>query len=97
MTDNTELQRLTRLRRLARQIAGSLPAHPEYLRELPAGAARHMRKPTASKAAFRAELEVALANYPGPATLCPPAAAPEPDRGRELDVVDEDEVGEGVR
>jgi hypothetical protein len=26
MTDNSELQRLTRLRRLARQIAASLPA-----------------------------------------------------------------------
>ena len=26
MTDNTELQRLTRIRRLARQIAASLPA-----------------------------------------------------------------------
>ena len=31
MTDNTELQRLTRLRRLGRQIAASLPADLDLL------------------------------------------------------------------
>ena len=31
MTDNTELQRLTRLRRLGRQIATSLPADLDLL------------------------------------------------------------------
>jgi hypothetical protein len=43
MTDNTELQRLTRLRRLSRQIAASLPADIDFEqafqmhgRELPA-------------------------------------------------------------
>jgi hypothetical protein len=44
MTDNSELQRLTRLRRLVRQIAASLPADLDreqafqvhgYVRELP--------------------------------------------------------------
>jgi hypothetical protein len=46
MTDNTELQRLTRLRRLSRQIAASLPMDLDleqafqvqgYVRELPGG------------------------------------------------------------
>jgi hypothetical protein len=31
-----------------------------------------MSKPMLSKAALRAELEAALANYHGPVTLCPP-------------------------
>ena len=48
-----------------------------------------MSKPTLSKAALRAELEAALANYHGPITLCPPAPAPEPDR-EGLDLNDED-------
>ena len=72
MTDCTELQRLTRLRRLSRQIAASLPADLEldqtfqvhgYVRDLPAGAARHLRKSSSSKAVLRAELEAAMANY----------------------------------
>jgi|SoiMethySBSTD1v2_1073268.scaffolds.fasta_scaffold538549_2 hypothetical protein len=74
MTDCTELQRLTRLRRLSRQIAASLPADLEldqtfqvhgYVRDLPAGAARHLRKSSSSKAVLRAELEAAMANYRG--------------------------------
>ena len=74
MTDCTELQRLTRLRRLSRQIAASLPADLEldqtfqvhgYVRDLPAGAPRHLRKPTSSKALLRVELEAAMANYRG--------------------------------
>jgi len=74
MTDCTELQRLTRLRRLSRQIAASLPADLEldqtfqvhgYVRDLPAGAARHLRKSSSSKAGLRAELEAAMANYRG--------------------------------
>ena len=74
MTDCTELQRLTRLRRLSRQIADSLPADLEldqtfqvhgYVRDLPAGAARHLRKSSSSKAVLRAELEAAMANYRG--------------------------------
>ena len=101
MTDNTELQRLTRIRRLGRQIAASLPgdfdleqtfqAHG-HVRELAARAPRGIRTPTSSKAALRAELEAALENYRGPVTLCPPAAPPEPDRSDDLSLVDEDEV-----
>jgi hypothetical protein len=54
-----------------------------------------MSKPTLSKAALRAQLEAALANYHGPVTLCPPAPPPEPDRDEELDdLVNEDEVDE---
>jgi hypothetical protein len=103
MTDNTELQRLTRLRRLGRQIAASLPADldreqafqlHEYVRELSAGAPRRTSKPPSSKAVLRAQLKAALANYHGPVTLCPPAPPPEPDRGDELDLVDDDEVEE---
>ena len=99
MTDNTELQRLIRLSRLGRQIAARLPADLDhelhgYLRELPARAPRHMSKPTLSKAVLRAQLEAALANYHGPITLCPPAAPPGPDRGGELDLVDDDEMDE---
>jgi hypothetical protein len=75
MTDNSELHRLTRLRRLGRQIAASLPTNLDReqafqvhgcLRELPAGAPRPMSKPTSNKAALRAQLEAALANYHGP-------------------------------
>ena len=56
-----------------------------------------MSKPTLSKAALRAQLEAALANYRGPVMLCPPALSPEPDRGEELDpLVDEDEVDENA-
>jgi hypothetical protein len=93
MTNNTELQRLTRIRRLGRQIAASLPgdldleqtfqAH-EHVRELAAGAPRGIRTATSSKAVLRAELEAALENYRGPVTLCPPAAPPEPDRSDDL-------------
>jgi hypothetical protein len=67
MTDNTELQRLSRL---GRQIVARLPADLDhelhgYLRELPA---RAQSKPTSSKAVLRAQLEAALANYHGPVT-----------------------------
>ena len=100
MTDNTELQRLTRIRRLGRQIAASLPGDLDleqvfqvhgHVRELPAGAPRHMRAPTLSKAVLRAELEAALANYQGPVALCPPAAPPKPDRSDDLELVDDDD------
>ena len=103
MSDNTELQRVMCLRRLGRQIAASLPADldreqaiqvHEYVRELSAGAPRRTSKPPSSKAMLRAQLEAALANYHGPVTVCPPAAPPEPDRGNELDLVDDDEVDE---
>ena len=50
VTDNTELQRLIRLRRLGRQIAARLPDDHElhgYLREL---SARAPRQPTSNKA-----------------------------------------------
>jgi hypothetical protein len=53
-----------------------------------------MSKPTLSKAALRAQLEAALANYHGPVPLCPPAPPPDPDRGDERDLVNEDEVDE---
>ena len=55
-------------------IAASLPADLEldqtfqvhgYVRDLPAGAARHLRKSSSSKAVLRAELEAAMANYRG--------------------------------
>jgi len=103
MTDKTELHRLTRLRRLGRQIAASLPVDLDldqafqmhgYGRELSARAVRQMSKPTSGKAVLRAQLEAALANYHGPVTLCPPAPPPGPDRGDELDLVDDDEVDE---
>jgi hypothetical protein len=103
MTDNTELQRLTRIRRLGRQIAASLPGDLDleqvfqvhgHVRELPAAAPRHMSAPDSSKAVLRAELEAAVANYRGPVTLCPPAAPPELDRGDALDLVEDDEVDE---
>ena len=103
MTDNTELQRLTRIRRLGRQIAASLPGDLDfeqafqmhgYVSELPAGAPRRTRAPTSSKAVLRAELAAALANYRGPVTLCPPPAPPELDRCDDLSVVDDDEVDE---
>ena len=77
MTDNTELHRLTRLRRLGRQIAASLPTNLDreqafqvhgYVRELSGGAPRRTSKPPSSKAALRAQLEAALANYHGPVT-----------------------------
>jgi hypothetical protein len=103
MTDNTELQRVMRLRRLGRQIAASLPADLDceqafqvhgYVRELSAGAPRRTSKPPSSKAVLRAQLEAALANYHGPVTLCPPAPPLEPDRGDGLNLVDDDEVDE---
>jgi hypothetical protein len=93
MTDNSELQRLTRLRRLGRQIAASLPAdlsRAQAFQELPARAPGKLSKPTSSKAMLRAQLEAALANYHGPVTVCPPASRLEPDR----DLVDNDEVDE---
>jgi hypothetical protein len=101
MTDNTELQRLTRIHRLGRQIAASLPGDLDLeqafqvhgnVRELPAGARRRTSTPTSSKAVLRAELEAALANYHGGVKLCPPAAPPEPDRSDDLSLVDDDEV-----
>ena len=101
MTHNSELHRLMRLRRPGREIAASLPTNLDReqafqvhgcLRELPAGAPRRMSKPTSNKAALRAQLEAALANYHGPVTVCPPAAPPEPDRDHELDLADDDEV-----
>jgi len=101
MTDNSELHRLMRLRRLGREIAATCRpisiASRRFrctgvLRELPAGAPRRMSKPTSNKAALRAQLEAALANYHGPVTVCPPAAPPEPDRDHELDLADNDEV-----
>ena len=79
MTDNTELQRLTRIRRLGRQIAAGLPGDLDldrafgvhgHVRELSAGVPRRMRAPTLSKAVLPAELEAALENYRGPVTLC---------------------------
>ena len=103
MTDSTELQRVTRIRRLGRQIAASLPGDLDfeqafqmhrYVSELPAGAPRRTRAPTSSKAVLRAELEAALANYRGPVTLCPPAAPPSPDGSDDLSLVDDDEVDE---
>jgi hypothetical protein len=59
MTDNTELQRVMRIRRLGRQIAASLPADLDCEKafrlhgddELPVRAPRHMSKPALSKAA----------------------------------------------
>jgi hypothetical protein len=58
MTDNTELQRLTRLRRLGRQIAASLPADlareqafhvHKNVPELPAKGPRHVRTPASTQ------------------------------------------------
>jgi len=102
MTDSTELQRVTRIRRLGRQIAASLPADLDleafqvhgHVHELAAGARRRMTAPTSSKAVLRAELEAALANYRGLVTLCPPAAPPSPDGSDDLSLVDDDEVDE---
>jgi hypothetical protein len=62
MTDNTELQRVMRLRRLGRQIAASLPVDLDRelafqvhgYGELPVGAPSRMSKPASSKAALRA-------------------------------------------
>ena len=48
---------------------------------------------TLSKAALRAQLEAALANYHGPVTLCPPAPPPEPNREEPLDDEDESDIG----
>ena len=99
MTDNTELQRLTRLRRLSRQIAASLPADIDFEqafevhgRELPVP--RSARMPMPSKAVLRAELEAAMEDYRGQVTLCPRAAPLEPDRGDDLSLVDDDGFNE---
>jgi hypothetical protein len=101
MIDNAELQRQIRLRRLGRRIVASLPTdldleeslpNARYVGELSAGAPRRTGKPPSGKAVLRAQLEVALANYHGPVTVCPPAGPPEPDRSNELDFVDDDEV-----
>ena len=46
-----------------------------------------------SKAALRAQLEAALANYRGTVTRCPPAPPSGPDR-EELDLDDEDEAAD---
>ena len=90
MTDNTELQRLTRLRRLSRQIAASLPMDLDLEQAFQVQAPRT----PSSKAVLRAELETAMANYRGRVTLCPPAAPPKPDRSDDLELVDDDEVDE---
>jgi hypothetical protein len=59
MTDNTELQRVMRIRRLGRQIAASLPADLDreqafqahaHVRELPTEAPRYMSKPPSGEA-----------------------------------------------
>jgi hypothetical protein len=73
MTDNTELQRVMRIRRLGRQIAASLPGDLDCEKafqlqgdgDLLVRAPRRMSKPASSKAVLRAELEAALANYRG--------------------------------
>ena len=101
MTDNTELQRLTRIRRLGRQIAASLPVDLDleqafqvhgdaHSHDLAAGARRRRTAPTSSKAVLRAELEAALANYRGPVALCPAAAPPSLDGSDDLSLVDDD-------
>jgi hypothetical protein len=99
MTDNTELQRLTRIRRLGRQIAASLSGDLDleqafevhsHVRELPGGP-RQVKASSSSKAVLRAELEAAMANYRGQVTLCPPAAPPEPARTDDLSLVDDDD------
>ncbi len=51
---------------------------------------------TSSKAALRAELEVALANYRGPVKQCPAAPPPEPVFEENLEVLDEDEADENI-
>ena len=52
---------------------------------------------TPSKAALRAELKAALANYRGPVKQCPAAAPPEPVWEEELELVDdEDEADEDI-
>jgi hypothetical protein len=50
---------------------------------------------TSSKAALRAQLEAALANYRGPVTQCPPAPPPEPDCEK-IDFDDDDDADEDV-
>jgi hypothetical protein len=50
---------------------------------------------TLSKAALRAQLAAALANYHGPVTLCPPAPPPEPNREELEPFDDEDESDNG--
>ena len=103
MNDNTELQRLTRIRRLGRQIVASLPSDVDlerafevhgHVRELPAGPRQMKASSSTSKAALRAELEAAMVNYRGQVTLCPPAAPPEPERTNDLSLVDDDELDE---
>jgi hypothetical protein len=50
---------------------------------------------TPSKAALRAELQAALANYRGPVKQCPAAPPPEPVFEEELEALDdEDEADE---
>ncbi len=51
---------------------------------------------TSSKAALRAELEAALANYRGPVKQCPAALPPEPVFEENLEVLDEDEADENI-
>ena len=87
MTDNTELQRLTRLRRLSRQIAASLPMDLDLEQAFQVQGPRGTRRTPSSKA-------VAMANYRGRVTLCPPADPPKPDRSDDLELVDDDEVDE---
>jgi hypothetical protein len=102
MTDNTELQRLTRIRRLGRQIVASLSGDLDleqafevhrHVRELPGGP-RQVKGSSSSKAVLRAELEATMANYRGQVTLCPPAAPPEPDRTDDPSLVDDDGLDE---
>ena len=52
---------------------------------------------TPSKAALRAELEAALANYRGPVKQCPAASPPELVFEEDLEAVDdEDEADEDI-
>jgi len=60
------------------------------------GALPRPAAPTFSKAALRAELEAALANYQGPVTLCPPAPPPDPNREAELELLDDGDEADGV-
>jgi hypothetical protein len=51
---------------------------------------------TPNKAALRAELEAALANYRGPVKRCPAASPPELVFEEELEPLDDDEADEDV-
>ena len=96
MTDNSELQRLTRLRRLSRQIAASLPGDLDleqvfqvqgHVRELPAERQTPEDADVEQGSTSSGAGDGRLANYRGPVTLCPPAAPPKPDRSDDLELV----------